>query len=203
MKVAVTGGTGFVGCHTVAALSRAGHSVALLVRSKDRVAPALEAFGIASALILRNLLRGLAVVFPAGTWMVSDVRDVARLHARLVDARRYNRYFAPTTTVSVAEVFSILSELTGRSLPSLAAPEPLLRPGLLLGEAASRVLGVPLVWSAAAGWSVALRHRADDSRARQEFALEPTPLRDTIRDMVRWLVGAGHMPARLAGKLAA
>ena len=46
MKVAVTGGMGFVGSHTVAALVRSGHQVRLLVRSADRVAPALEPLGV-------------------------------------------------------------------------------------------------------------------------------------------------------------
>ncbi len=46
MKVAVTGGTGFVGSHTVAALARAGHEVRLLVRSPEKVARALEPHGI-------------------------------------------------------------------------------------------------------------------------------------------------------------
>lgn len=40
-KVLVTGGTGFVGSHTVAALRRAGHDVRLLVRSLDKVPKAL------------------------------------------------------------------------------------------------------------------------------------------------------------------
>ena len=46
MSVLVTGGTGFVGCHSVAALMRAGHTVRLLARSLDRVAPALGPVGI-------------------------------------------------------------------------------------------------------------------------------------------------------------
>jgi dihydroflavonol-4-reductase len=46
MRVLVTGGTGFVGCHTVAALLAAGHQVRLLVRDRQRIAPALGPLGI-------------------------------------------------------------------------------------------------------------------------------------------------------------
>ena len=46
MKVLVTGGTGFVGSHAVAALLRAGHQVRLLARSRTRLAPALVPHGI-------------------------------------------------------------------------------------------------------------------------------------------------------------
>jgi dihydroflavonol-4-reductase len=41
MRVLITGGTGFVGSHTVAAVSRAGHAVRLLVRPQTVQAAAL------------------------------------------------------------------------------------------------------------------------------------------------------------------
>jgi dihydroflavonol-4-reductase len=46
MRVLVTGGTGFVGCHTVAALVGHGHRVRLLVRAPERIPPALGPLGI-------------------------------------------------------------------------------------------------------------------------------------------------------------
>jgi nucleoside-diphosphate-sugar epimerase len=46
MKVLVTGGTGFVGAHTVAALIASGHTARLLVRTPSRVAPALDPLGV-------------------------------------------------------------------------------------------------------------------------------------------------------------
>jgi dihydroflavonol-4-reductase len=47
MKVLVTGGTGFVGCHSVAALVSKGHQVRLLVRSRDQVPRSLSPVGVA------------------------------------------------------------------------------------------------------------------------------------------------------------
>lgn len=47
MLVSVTGGTGFVGAHSVAAFVRAGHRVRLLVREPAGVGRALASFGVA------------------------------------------------------------------------------------------------------------------------------------------------------------
>ena len=49
MRVLVTGGTGYVGSHTVGALAGQGHQVRLLVRARERIAPALDPLGVAEA----------------------------------------------------------------------------------------------------------------------------------------------------------
>jgi dihydroflavonol-4-reductase len=46
MRVLVTGGTGFVGGHAVAAIRERGHDVRLLVRDPSRVRPALSPLGV-------------------------------------------------------------------------------------------------------------------------------------------------------------
>jgi dihydroflavonol-4-reductase len=48
MRVLITGGTGFVGSHTAAAVARAGHTVRLLVRRPERACEVLTAFGISA-----------------------------------------------------------------------------------------------------------------------------------------------------------
>lgn len=46
MLVLVTGGTGYVGCHAVAALARAGHRIRVLARSAEKVPAALGPLGV-------------------------------------------------------------------------------------------------------------------------------------------------------------
>lgn len=46
MKILVTGGTGFVGSHSAAALAAAGHDVRLLVRSREKAKWVYEALGL-------------------------------------------------------------------------------------------------------------------------------------------------------------
>jgi uncharacterized protein YbjT (DUF2867 family) len=46
LNIMVTGGTGFVGSHTVRALVNAGHSVRLLVRSPQKMQRIFAPFGL-------------------------------------------------------------------------------------------------------------------------------------------------------------
>jgi dihydroflavonol-4-reductase len=51
MLVLITGGTGYLGSHTVAEVVKAGHQVRLLVRSQARVAPALAPLGVDTSVL--------------------------------------------------------------------------------------------------------------------------------------------------------
>jgi nucleoside-diphosphate-sugar epimerase len=41
----------------------------------------------------------------------------------------------------------------------------------------------------------------DPSRAREELGVEPPPVEQTLADTIAWLVAAGHIPAKAAGRL--
>jgi nucleoside-diphosphate-sugar epimerase len=87
MQVLVTGGTGFVGCHTVAALLGHGHQIRLLVRDRRRIAPALGPLGIAevdavvgdvtNAATVEQAMRGCDAVVHAAAVYSWDPRRAA------------------------------------------------------------------------------------------------------------------------------
>lgn len=85
MKILVTGGTGFVGTHTVAALLQAGHQVRLLARSPAKVPPAFEPHGVEPEDVvagdvtdreaIRAALRGCDAVLHAANVFTFDDRQ--------------------------------------------------------------------------------------------------------------------------------
>jgi len=59
--VLVTGATGFIGSHTVAALRRDGHDVRIMVRDPGRVAAALGPHGVTAAVVRGDMTDPIAV----------------------------------------------------------------------------------------------------------------------------------------------
>jgi nucleoside-diphosphate-sugar epimerase len=62
VKVLVTGGTGFIGSHTVAALIRHGHDVRVLARTPDRVESVLEPHGVKVEVVQGDVIDPESVV---------------------------------------------------------------------------------------------------------------------------------------------
>jgi nucleoside-diphosphate-sugar epimerase len=161
MLVCVTGGTGFVGAHSVAAILRGGHRVRLLVREESTVDTALNPLGIPPGAVevvrgsvldeasVARAVRGADAVLHAASVYSFDPRrraemlrtnelgtEVVLAQARLADVAR---------TVYVSSVAALF--------PSRNRP---LEPGSPVGRARE-----PYLASKAAAERVARRHQAD------------------------------------------
>ena len=131
MLVSVTGGTGFVGAHSVAAIVRRGHRVRLLVRDESKVNRALAPLGVGPAAIdivvgdvteeasVERLVRGADAVLHAASVYSFDTRDHPRMRrvnersTELVLGAARRRAIGPIVHVST---FGVLEPRSGRAV---------------------------------------------------------------------------------------
>ena len=88
--VVVTGGTGYLGSHSIAALAAAGHRIRVLARSPDRVAAALEPLGVDAVETVRGDVTDPVAVERAleGADAVLHAASVFSMDARRADEMR-------------------------------------------------------------------------------------------------------------------
>jgi dihydroflavonol-4-reductase len=154
--------------------------------------------------MLRDLLKGRYPIVPSGGFPIVDVRDVAAVHAAVLEpGRGPRRYLASgTNAAGLPELMARLGTVTGRRLPAVTMPAGLLLPVGRAVQVLQRIVpfhipaefeGIYVAWCAA---------RYDDTRTQRELGVAPRDLQATLADTVRWLVDQGHISPRQGGQLA-
>ena len=156
-----------------------------------------------TAIVARHMLSNYLIMMPNGRFPITDVRDVARLHAAVMEkGQGARRYFCTAHNTPVKKLYRELSAITGRSLPCLTIPGWMMLPSLVPLNALEGLLGFRTPWTYQGAYSVATAPQVDDSKTRSELGIEPKPLTDTLTDTIRWLAEVGYISKRLAGKAA-
>jgi dihydroflavonol-4-reductase len=153
--------------------------------------------------LLRWILRGLFPTFAPGSTHAVDVRTVAEtVLAALVPGQGPRRYVVPGVRLDADLLYGTVERVTGRRVPHVVAPASLVVPLTRVTAFLQRPL--PSRWHYPAdveGTELAIRDTVfDDSPARIELGVEPVPFEQSVRDTVRWLVEAGRLRPRYAGK---
>jgi nucleoside-diphosphate-sugar epimerase len=156
---------------------------------------------VSSRLALR-LLAGRLPLLPPGTFPVSDVRDVAAVHAALLAIPGGGRRdIASGENVPIVEIMRTAVRLTGRRLPVAGVPAAAARAMGVLGQALGRA-GIDVLPGREAVWLASQDGSADPSATVRGLGVAFRPADESIRDTIRWLHAAGHLSARRAGDLA-
>ena len=143
--------------------------------------------------VVRDILRGRLPTWPRGGLQWVDVRDTAEVVVSAL-SRPGHRYLVPGTTVTLPH--EALRTVTGRRLPAAQVPLKVALPVLQLGY----LTGWPLLPHAVEGSRlIATDTRVDYSATLDELGVRGRSLEESMRDTVRWLAEAGHIPTRAAG----
>ncbi|NUT53528.1 MAG: SDR family NAD(P)-dependent oxidoreductase [Saccharothrix sp.] len=149
---------------------------------------------------LRNTLRGIMPMWPAGGLQIGDVRDTAALHVALLspDVTSPGRHFGPGHYLSMSEYLDGIRGVTGRALPAIFLPAPMMTP---VGRFVDLVQPawpwhIPAEYGAIATVGAAVRV----DPAASTLDLKPRPFADTVADTVRWLADTGAVTERQAGR---
>jgi UDP-glucose 4-epimerase len=137
-----------------------------------------------------------------GGMPVVDVRDVAAVHAAVMEAGRGPRsYLVMGEFVPFARLLDLMRATTGRRLPAAPGlPARVLLAGGAVADAVQRALPFRLPLHREGPWTVINGRPGDDSITREELGVTFRPPAESVGDTVRWLNEAGHISARQAGR---
>ena len=155
-------------------------------------------FSIGPQLVAGALDSGRVLVTEGGL-ATTDVRDLAAVVARIFDGgNSARRLMAPSFYVRHDRYHALLASLTGRSLSAQRIPGWLLRVLGRLGDLVQRLgRNVQLTYEAA---DVLTRSvPVDDGEARRLLGDKAITDEDSFRDLIAWMVAAGHLDPESAG----
>jgi nucleoside-diphosphate-sugar epimerase len=149
---------------------------------------------------VRSVLLGLMPIWPLGGFPVGDVRDVAQLHAELMQpGQGARRVLAPGTYLSTPRYVRTLRKVTGRMLPTVFMPAIGVMPVGLATQALQRFIPWHIPAEYGAIYTCLCNPKLDGTKS----AAPSRPVEETMADSVRWLYESGRLSRRTAGKVAA
>lgn len=155
-------------------------------------------FSIGPQLIAGALESGETLVTDGGL-ACTDVRDLARLIVVIFDGRAHTkRLMAPSFYLPHLRHHELLESLTGRNLKAKRIPGWLLRGLGRLGDGAQRLgRDVQLTYEAAEVLTRSVP--VDDREARALLGRDAITDEASYRDLIEWMVAAGHLAPARAG----
>lgn len=153
-----------------------------------------------SVKVYRSFLR--STLQSEGGNQLLDVRDLALLFARMLDAETCGRLIAAGHYFDWDGFTALLESATGAQISRVRAPGWVLRGTARAMDVAAALLRKPMPMTGE-GIEIATRFpRMLDSPEIEELGLHWRSARETIEDLFRWYLEAGKLPAKAVPALA-
>jgi len=139
----------------------------------------------------------------SGGAAVVDVRDIAAAHVAMLGRDPApDRWLLGGRFLTWEENWRTLERVTGRSIPYLPIPGPVLRAAGRIGDLVKRVAPFEFPMTLEAMETATQAAPYDSSPVINELGVSFRSTDDTFVDEIRWLHVAGHLSTKGAGRLA-
>ena len=123
-----------------------------------------------------------------------DVRDVAKVHAAVMEpGRGPRRYMITGDYLAMKDLTAMLHEITGHRGRIVTVPASAAEAIGRIADLVQHIMPGRVPFSHEAMWASALQAHCDDSRTVKDLGITPRDLRETLADTVRWLADQGHI----------
>ncbi|MFM7839224.1 MAG: hypothetical protein ACKO6K_06620, partial [Chitinophagaceae bacterium] len=135
---------------------------------------------------LLKLIKGKLLFLPAGGYNLVDVRDVAQsIVAALTQAKDRDVFLLSGHYITFRELAHLLGSLTGRGLPKIVIPFPVLDILEPMIATISRITGSPASLTRESIDAVRNGHpRMEHRKASQLLGHQPRPLKESLQDFI-------------------
>jgi dihydroflavonol-4-reductase len=152
--------------------------------------PVGDQFGEAGAGV-KAAVQMHAIPGRSAAWLVVDVRDLAALHAALLEpGRGPRRYTAGGHRVPVAELATMLGQVAGTPMVAVPIPDTALRVAGAVLDRAGRFLPFETPFTSAGMQYYTQMPASDDSPSERELGITYRDPQDTVADTFEALRGA-------------
>lgn len=147
--------------------------------------------------MILDYVRGKIPVRISGGYDFVDVRDVARGHMLAAEkGRTGEKYILSGQWISMDDIMKEISALTGVSLPRFQVPIGLASAIASLLTLYSGITGAKVLMNRDSIATLKSNSLVSCEKAESELGYSARPIRETIRDTVKWFEETGRLPKR-------
>ncbi len=137
----------------------------------------------------------LACVHTTSGQQIIDVRELAKVHVKLLESAKSGPYLVTGHFLPWKELSAALDRATNKTTRKLPIPQKVLQGAGILLDIIGKYIPHGLPISEEAAMYASEWVYCDDTKVRQELEIDYRSIENTLRDTIFWLAKSGHINA--------